>query len=524
MNASAGTLQKQNNHGLSFGQIVFLVLLRTAVGWHFLYEGLAKLIDPKWSAAPYLADSRWILSSLFHWMASTPAVLKAVDLLNIWGLIAIGAGLMAGLMVRAASLAGILLILLYWAANPPLAALGSAGFPEGNYLIVDKNLVECFALCVLFVFPSGRWAGLDPLVRHARQRLSIRKSTKTEIPESGPGPEPASLARRELLSGFATVPFAGAFALAWIRKRSWESEEEKWLASKAKEDIQAVTSATMKTFRFTTLKELKAKPPCGRIGNLTVSRLILGGNLIGGWAHSRDLVYVSKLVKSYHTDRRVFDTLRLAEACGVNTLLTNPQLSRVIRAYWRREGGAIQFISDCGLRGDAMAGVNLSVDAGAHACYVQGEISDRLVRENNLEPLEKALALIRKNGLPAGIGAHALETVRACVKNGIEPDFWVKTLHHTRYWSAQAKTEKDNIWCKNPEETVAFMDRLEKPWIAFKVLAAGAILPKDGFRYAFENGADFICVGMYDFQIVEDVNTASGILGGPLDRKRSWFA
>ena len=75
-----------------------------------------------------------------------------------------------------------------------------------------------------------------------------------------------------------------------------------------------------------------------------------------------------------------------------------------------------------------------------------------------------------------------------------------------------------------------YMKGLPQPWIAYKVLAAGAIHPKDGFRYAFENGADFICVGMYDFQIVDDVNIALTVLGDAqadpaLDRvaaSRSW--
>ena len=68
------------------------------------------------------------------------------------------------------------------------------------------------------------------------------------------------------------------------------------------------------------------------------------------------------------------------------------------------------------------------------------------------------------------------------------------------------------------------MKDLEQPWIAFKVLAAGAIHPKDGFRYAFKNGADFICVGMYDFQIVDDVNIALNALSGNFPRERPWRA
>ncbi len=100
----------------------------------------------------------------------------------------------------------------------------------------------------------------------------------------------------------------------------------------------------------------------------------------------------------------------------------------------------------------------------------------------------------------------------------------MKTLHHTNYWSARIDGQNDNIWCVDPQETVEFMRTLPQPWIAFKVLAAGAIRPEEGFHFAFKNGADFICVGMYDFQLVDDVNIALATLSGDLQRERSWRA
>ncbi len=262
--------------------------------------------------------------------------------------------------------------------------------------------------------------------------------------------------------------------------------------------------------------------PHAKLGTLDVSRVIMGGNLIGGWAHARDLLYVSQLVKTYHSDQKVFETLHLAEQCGINTLLTNPQLARVINAYWRREGGRIQFVSDCGYK-DLLEGVAMSIDAGAHACYVHGGIADQLVKDGKVDAIGKALDLIRRNGVPAGIGGHRLETVQACVGAGLSPDFWVKTIHHCNYWSARKDVENDNIWCTNPEETVEYMSALPQPWVGYKVLAAGAILPPDGFRFAFQNGADFICVGMYDFQVVEDVNHALVALGEAQQRPRRWL-
>jgi hypothetical protein len=83
---------------------------------------------------------------------------------------------------------------------------------------------------------------------------------------------------------------------------------------------------------------------------------------------------------------------------------------------------------------------------------------------------------------------------------------------------------KDNCFCPKPEETIAFMEQLEEPWIAFKVLAAGAIPPEDGIGYAFRNGADFVCLGMYDFQIVEDTNITVAAIRENQERARPWRA
>ena len=68
------------------------------------------------------------------------------------------------------------------------------------------------------------------------------------------------------------------------------------------------------------------------------------------------------------------------------------------------------------------------------------------------------------------------------------------------------------------------MKQVKKPWIAYKILGAGAIDPKDGFQYAFESGADFVCVGMFDFQIVPDANIANRVLAGDMRRTRPWLA
>ena len=284
----------------------------------------------------------------------------------------------------------------------------------------------------------------------------------------------------------------------------------------------------------------RAAVPKGRIKALEISRIIGGGNLIGGWAHSRDLLYVSPLVKAYHTDEKVLETFRLAGEHGVNAFLTNPVSGRLVNAY-RKAGGKLVWISDCA-SGPLLDSIKGSIDTGADAVYVQGGICDQLVRDGAMKVLEGAMSFMRDQLVPCGLGAHSLETVRRCVEAGFDPDFWVKTLHRDDYWSATPEKgrlpfdevgafkadhglQHDNMWCRNAKDTIEFMAQLKEPWIAYKVLAAGAIHPRDAFQWAFESGADFICVGMFDFQVAEDMDIAGKALAAvaEMGRARPWM-
>jgi uncharacterized membrane protein YphA (DoxX/SURF4 family) len=492
-------------------KLFFLALVRIVIGWHFLYEGWTKLIYPGWTSAGYLKSSTGPLAPVFHWLGSSDAAVRGIDLINIWGLLLAGAALMLGLFVRPAAVFGMSLLALYYLAYPPFFSPLTAGSNEGSYLIVNKNLVELFALLAVAAFPASAF-GLDGF-RARRSAASPPRETESSV---------AVLAsRRQLLANLAGAPFLGGFILAVLRKHGWRSFEEAGLARQTRRNGAFIASATAKNFHFASRADLKGSLPYGQIKNLRLSRMILGGNLMGGWAHARDLIYVSKLVKAYHHRDKVFQTFALAESCGVNTILTNPLLCDVINDYWRN-GGHIQFISDCGGK-DVLALIRQSIDRGASACYIQGAVADKMVEEGKFDLMAQALDLIRASRLPAGIGGHKLATVKGCVEKGLRPDFWMKTLHHVDYWSAKPQPECDNIWCDSPAETVEFMRHLKEPWIAFKVLAAGAIEPQAGFRYAFESGADFICVGMYDFQIVDDVNIAVDVLRR-LVRRREWYA
>lgn len=172
---------------------------------------------------------------------------------------------------------------------------------EGSYLWVNKTLIE-------FFYGADRW-------------IKRWREEKAHAPIPTVKKEGVSLQRRDFLRDLISVPFLGAFAYAVYRKKKWDSFEEKFLTEKP----DATSGATLRSFNFASLGDLKGQVPKGKIGDLELSRLIMGGNLIGVWAHARDLIYVSKLVKAYHTDEWVMMTFQLAEECGINTYMGNPQ-------------------------------------------------------------------------------------------------------------------------------------------------------------------------------------------------------
>ena len=495
-----------------------MTVLRMAIGWHFLYEGLWKFSQPGgWSSVEYLRMSRWIGAPLFHWIAGNPTVLSICDQATMWGLTLIGLGLITGVLARVAAPFGILLLAFFYVAQPPFLTSGGMH----HFLLLDYNVVEAFALAAVMFSPG---AGLWEVARAAWRWFARRRTgaaAEADVQESD---------RRNLIAGLAAVPVAAAFGGAFVAKHGVD-------AFAKKEGVEAQTSASYR-FKYQGVSDLK-KPfdKKGKIKGVEFSRVIMGGNLIGGWGHARDLKYVSTLMKAYNTPRRIFDTLHLGEACGFDTILTNPSLMNFITRYWKEEGGKIKFISDCGHPKGPAEGARVSVDNGACMVYVHGFGVDKYAVQNDWKGLEKELKEMRKLGVPVGIGAHAFGSLKFCIEHDLTPDFWMKTFHPVNYWSAK-KTDKDagegepgsekhgwrdNCWCRDPEALAAWFANRPEPWIAFKTMAAGAVHPKEALPFAFNHGADFVCMGMFDFQVVEDANLANEMFDkGFAKRTRPW--
>jgi len=141
-----------------------MLVLRVIIGWHFMYEGLVKFTNPNWSSVGFLLDSQGWFKGMFESMAANPNVLAVVDFMNIWGLIAIGLGLILGLFTRVATWSGIVLLAMYYLSHPPFVGL-KYGMPmEGSYLVINKILIEMVALITLLFVPTGKYIGIDRLI------------------------------------------------------------------------------------------------------------------------------------------------------------------------------------------------------------------------------------------------------------------------------------------------------------------------------------------------------------------------
>jgi hypothetical protein len=355
----------------------------------------------------------------------------------------------------------------------------------------------------------------------------------------------ARVTRRQALGRLALLP-AAAGAAGTLSGRAQgvvdavAQPSDPWVYGS---DAEAWVGARKVNLHDPAVAAQRRQMPAGRIGDLTLGRLICGSNLISMNMHARDLRYVNDLARAYNTADRILWTLKKCEEQGGNSIVLKDHNFRQfpLVKYWTEWGSRMLWHADVITTDIEQYERRLvqHLELGADTVYLWGGASDIWYHQGKPGNIIRAYEIMRRYEVPVGICAHRLEPIAFCEREGLKPDYYMKTLHHDRYWSAHPRENRrfmemyepdspnhgeyhDNLFCHDHERTIEFMQDVKVPWIAFKVLAAGAIPAEEGIRYAFESGADFICLGMFDFQVEHDAELVRRCVAAARDRKRPW--
>jgi hypothetical protein len=264
--------------------------------------------------------------------------------------------------------------------------------------------------------------------------------------------------------------------------------------------------------------------PLVPIGTVSVSKLVLGGNPFSGFSHQT--VNRDGEMRSYYTAGRIKETLRDAEALGINTFVgrTDRHIRRVLLEYWD-DGGAIQwFAQTCPEYGPPDRSVAGAAAAGAVACYVHGGQMDHFLAQGRTQEVVKAIAAVREAGMIPGVAGHD-PRVFEWAEEHLEVDFYLCS-----YYNPSRRDERAQHDPEAPERFAA-ADRvtmtkaiqgLSRPVIHYKVMAAGRNHPPEAFRFVARHlrPEDAVCVGAFtrdnphmlkeDLQLLEDSLRESG--------------
>jgi len=240
--------------------------------------------------------------------------------------------------------------------------------------------------------------------------------------------------------------------------------------------------------------------PTVRLGTLEVSRLILGSNPFWGYSHKS--ARLDEEMKRHYTDERIMQILDEAADCGLTALASPPDARWVdLWARYLEGGGRLKtWLSQCHGNPEQMNDeIDRSVRAGARAVFIQGARVEEQFGKGNFDILRSWIERIKEAGLPAGAAAHWPEIHPELERRRFPTDFYYQCFYNVSKGEDYTAAER--------EKAVATIERLEKPVIAYKILAAGRLPASEGFEFAFNHIArkDGVCVGIYARKAIDQI-------------------
>lgn len=239
--------------------------------------------------------------------------------------------------------------------------------------------------------------------------------------------------------------------------------------------------------------------PTTRIGNLTVSRLVMGGNPISGFSHAgaaRDLAMLD-----YFTAANAKALFRRLEAAGVNTvfLRADKHVMRLMHEYWN-EGGKLQWIAQSAPEAEPMKNIDQAKAFGAGAIYLHGGAIDGEFEKGNHDFVRRQFEHIREVGIPAGVASHIPANIRRIVELGWKPDFYMICLYNIPGYQGKLSAGEDEKFVESDRaKALVLFKEIDVPCFAYKILAAGRADASASFEEVGRRlkPIDGVNVGMY---------------------------
>jgi hypothetical protein len=264
--------------------------------------------------------------------------------------------------------------------------------------------------------------------------------------------------------------------------------------------------------------------PRVKIGSLSVTKLLVGGNPFCGISHRSP--EADERMLDYYTVAKIKEVLAECERRGINGWLARGDnfVARVIREH-RREGGTIRWIVQSAPERKSLPdNIRMAKARGADAFFVQGEHANQVGHTWTWEEFAEAIRLIRELGMAAGAASHSPRFHAERLERGITLDFACQSLYHVT--GRQGRIEQHVAAQESflDEDRVVALEAIAKipePVIAYKVLGAGRYDPRAAFRELarYLQPKDAVVVGIYNEgrpdMVAEDVKLAEENLCGP---------
>ena len=247
--------------------------------------------------------------------------------------------------------------------------------------------------------------------------------------------------------------------------------------------------------------------PTMKIGDLAVTRLIVGSNPFTGKSHMNAATDAD--MRAYFDEATAFAMLRKCEEAGINAVQSRGSMPVMgLLHRYRAAGGKLLWLAQSGKSLDTF---DIELDEmmkyAPSAVCIHGELADELYLAGKLDLLRGLLDKIRRKNVPCGICAHFPEVLSYAEETGLRPDYYMASLYNLTQpdRSHDVNPTGERFEASDIPKMYEVIRALSAPTFALKILGAGRRCEtQQQVRAAFDEAfkcmkkGDGVLVGMFD--------------------------